>query len=134
MKLIIRNVRYPFFVQEEDAVASALRQKGIFPLSPPTVCKRSVDARRKPDIDFVCTVLAESAHFPENDPDVALFAESDYPNSILRGTEKATARPVIVGFGPCGMFCALLLAREGHRPIVLEQGEEVEKRQKSVAA
>lgn len=134
MKLIVRNVRYPFFVHEEAAVASALRQKGIFPLSPPTVCKRSVDARRKPDIDFVCTLLVESEHFPQNDPDISLFAENDYPNAIARGTERAKARPVVVGFGPCGIFCALLLAREGHRPIVLEQGESVEKRQKSVAA
>ena len=132
MKLLIRNVRYPFFADEEAVVASVLQKKGIVPLAPPVICKKSVDARRKPDIDFVCTLLAESEYCPTGDPDVSLFCESDYPRSISRSATPAKARPVVVGFGPCGMFCALLLAREGFRPIVLEQGESVEKRRISV--
>ncbi len=132
MKLIIRNIRYPFFAQEEDIIHKVLHKKGILPVAPPVVCKRSVDARHKPEIDFVCTLLVESESFPQNDPDVSLFAENDYPRSILRATTPAAARPIIIGFGPCGMFCALLLAREGYRPIVFEQGEAVEKRRVSV--
>ena len=41
-------------------------------------------------------------------------------------------RPVVVGFGPAGLFAALILAQAGQRPIVIERGEPVEKRQKAV--
>ena len=50
----------------------------------------------------------------------------------ISGTEPMTSRPVIVGSGPAGLFCALMLARHGFRPIVLERGEAVEQRLKSV--
>ena len=41
---------------------------------------------------------------------------------------RSEARPVVVGFGPCGLFAALLLAQGGHRPIVLERGRDVKRR------
>ena len=46
----------------------------------------------------------------------------------LTGRTPFPSRPVVVGFGPCGMFCALLLARAGFRPIVLERGADAERR------
>ncbi len=41
-------------------------------------------------------------------------------------------RPVVIGFGPAGMFAALLLAQNGYRPIVLERGQAVDERVKSI--
>lgn len=46
--------------------------------------------------------------------------------------DRMGSRPVIAGFGPAGMFCALMLARAGYRPVVVERGEAVEDRMKSV--
>lgn len=48
------------------------------------------------------------------------------------GTSLIAHRPVVVGTGPAGLFCALLLAKHGYEPLVIERGEEVEKRVKTV--
>jgi len=52
--------------------------------------------------------------------------------SIEFGATEMAGRPVVVGFGPCGMFCALLLAKNGYRPIVIERGSSVAKRTEDV--
>ena len=44
------------------------------------------------------------------------------------GTEELKNRPVICGFGPAGMFCALILAEQGYRPTVIERGRPVRER------
>lgn len=50
------------------------------------------------------------------------------------GQEPLCHRPVIVGFGPAGMFCGLMLARAGFSPLILERGEDVDSRTQKVEA
>ena len=98
------------------------------------IFKRSHDARRKDrEIAFVyivdVTVRNESAvlgRFP-HDRNVTPAPDTSFrpPPHARAGVE---ARPVVVGFGPCGLFAALLLAQGGHRPIVLERGRDVKRR------
>lgn len=106
---------------------TAVREASLF--------KKSVDARKKDNIVFVCTA------------DITLDGNED---KLLRrindsGIQKAQSyryelpkpvplsqRPVVIGFGPAGMFAALILAQCGARPIVLERGESVDKRKKTV--
>ncbi|MBR6633922.1 MAG: hypothetical protein IKL05_06455 [Clostridia bacterium] len=100
-----------------------------------SVYKKSVDARKKNDIKTVITALvtADDGIKFKDSPDVTVFEAQCYPDSRLDGVApKNKLKPVIIGFGPCGMFCALLLARQGYMPIVFEQGEEIEKRAESV--
>ena len=52
----------------------------------------------------------------------------------IPGSENLIGRPVIVGFGPCGIFAALELARNGYRPIVIERGKGMSERVKDVEA
>ena len=58
---------------------------------------------------------------------------SEYKEEIYHA-EKSNlkTRPIVVGSGPCGIFCALILAESGANPIILERGERVEEREKSV--
>ena len=100
------------------------------------ISKRSVDARKKNDIQFVYSVAAEVRS--EKNPDAKDLAKCGIAVSasagidVIPGTEKLNGRPVIVGFGPGGMFCAYVLAKYGYKPIVIERGSSVEKRIRDV--
>lgn len=92
------------------------------------IVKRSIDARRK---DNVCFIYELDVQLNDN---VKVKINNDIVNSIdncysfsANGT-IACLRPVIVGSGPCGLFCAYELALAGYKPIVLERGEEIDKR------
>ena len=99
--------------------------------------KKSVDARKREDIRLVYTVLATS---PENHPgfrEDKLTREGFKPyreavHEMTRGTEILPGRPLVVGMGPAGLFCAYLLAREGLSPILIDRGDCVADRVKAV--
>lgn len=104
------------------------------PISELTIAKRSVDARKKNDIRFVYTVDVNA-----RDESGALTrcksAEpvSPYHYALPHPRRAPECRPVIVGFGPAGMFAGLVLALAGLRPIILERGDNAEERTKKVA-
>ncbi|SHJ90372.1 NAD(P)/FAD-dependent oxidoreductase [Hespellia stercorisuis] len=98
------------------------------------IFKQSVDARKKPDIFYVYTVDAavkqEQTVLKKCKSAVRIAPKSyQVPES---GTEKMKHRPVVIGSGPAGLFCAYLLAREGYRPILVERGAPVEERMTDV--
>lgn len=99
-----------------------------------TVFKRSYDARKKNSaIMFVyiidlhardeAAILQAFAH----DNNVRPAPDTDY-HPVGHAPANLSDRPVIVGFGPCGLFAALLLAQMGFKPIVLERGRDVRRR------
>lgn len=104
------------------------------------VFKRSYDARKKnTEITFVyilhVTVKDEArvlARFAD-DQHVRPAPDTEY-HPVGHAPEGLTERPLVVGFGPCGLFAALLLAQMGFKPIVLERGKEVRQRTKDTWA
>lgn len=100
-----------------------------------TIRRQSVDARKKPEIFYVYTiefdVKRENAVIRHMKNKVQKVSEQTYriPD---HGTEVPSGRPIIVGSGPAGLFCAYLLAHSGMRPIVLERGNSVRERKKDV--
>lgn len=137
MSLILSNVSTEIEESSEDAIKKAMRRLGVTPrqVQKAALFKTSVDARRRP-IRFVHSVsltlaskeleLQLAAQVPQTQiqQPVALDApQGDIPFSI---------RPVVVGFGPAGMFAALYLAEQGCRPIVLERGESIDQRVQTV--
>ncbi len=134
--IVFKNIRLPYTAPMGEAVDIALkRAKGIgVKISDPYIYKRSIDSRHKDDILFVYSVAALCEKVNEKQlkrADASL--EKDGWVEPTEGKEPLTARPVICGFGPAGMFASLLLAEQGYRPIVLERGSSVKIRSEKVS-
>lgn len=93
------------------------------------ICKKSVDARKKDDIKLVYSVAFGGTEFSlkERARILKLGAREICPEELelVYGSEKMSARPLVVGMGPAGMFCALILAEQGYRPIIIDRGDSV---------
>ena len=104
--------------------------------------KRSIDARKKPEIYYVYTVdvkltkvkKEKAILFRRKLKDVSEEKETSYEFPACREASEMKHRPVVVGSGPAGLFCAYLLAKHGYRPILIERGAPVEERKKAVEA
>ena len=131
MELLIKNIKLPFDADFEDSIDGILRKLGISGITYRRIFKKSVDARKKPDIFFVYTVLCEASQYPKNNTDIEEYRADSFPEDIVPLREKGTS-PVVVGFGPCGMFCGLMLAKFGYNPIIIERGSEIDQRRKKV--
>lgn len=100
-----------------------------------TVCKKSVDARRKNDVHFVYSADVELEEAQDRViarglKNVKLIIPSTF--EIRKVRRRADKRPVVCGFGPAGMFCALVLARAGMEPVIVERGSDVDRRTEDV--
>jgi uncharacterized protein len=96
------------------------------------VFKRGYDARKRSAIVLIYTLLVQVVDphsvLKKRLPHVDLAPDTRYQMPIVNKTPKL--RPVIIGFGPCGLFAALILAQMGLKPIVLERGKAVRERTK----
>ena len=134
----LSNVKIPYREKEENYIEYAakkmrIRKNDILSCH---LIKKSLDARKENDIHYVCTFKIRAK------------GESDIVKNsrigAVRYTHKTYEFPykniasslqlVICGSGPAGLFCALSLARVGIKPIVVERGEKIEERQKSIDA
>jgi len=104
------------------------------------IVKESIDARDKGDIKFVYTVdfdveqrqgARKITLKPDPKKNLSIAPDMSY-KAPEPGVRELKHRPVIAGFGPCGIFCALILAQQGYRPIVLERGKCVSERAEDV--
>lgn len=138
-RFIIENIKIGVDDADEAALDGArrvLRRLGARDISSLKLHRRSLDARRRGNVHFVCSVVAECELSRSVSEDTlrrnGVKPRPRFELSFRRGAETMRHRPVIVGFGPAGMFAALTLCEYGYRPIVLERGGDVEERVRCV--
>lgn len=142
MKIQIPNVKLPYNHSDADMKKwlSLNLKMSIEDIRDIDVLKRSVDARRKPSIYFVYTLCVSIKRKIDEKTTKALqitdYHLKEYNMPVVSSQKldnlKEGNRPVIVGFGPSGLFSAYVLAKQGLKPIVIERGEDVENRIKTI--
>lgn len=133
--ITVNNIKLPLKYSEEqlnNAVSKALNIR-ISEIKAVQIKRLSIDARKKNDVHYIATINV-SANVNEQRlankcRNAELTNEKEYE---FLPTKSLKFRPVIVGSGPAGLFCALILARAGANPIVIERGECVENRTKTI--
>lgn len=135
--LRIRQVKEPLNHQLKDLVNLTAQKLKIKPtdIINLKINKKSLDARNKENIYYVyevdIAVNNEKQILKKVNKDVLLTPNENYQFNIT-GTKKLSNRPIIVGSGPAGLFCAYLLAQNGYEPLIIERGEKIEDRIKTV--
>lgn len=138
-RIIVNNIKLPTdaSIQEAFSVSeSRLRKAGIkLDGAEFSIYRRSIDARIRDDIKFVYSVIV-TADFSNINAKTLAAAGASIEKSEMPvpefGEEILHGRPVVVGSGPCGLFCALMLAENGYAPIVIERGGSVSERIKAI--
>jgi len=119
-------------LRKKAAKLLSVKTEDIVTLRP---IKRSLDARKKEDIhySYVCEAELRTKEMEEKvlrrvKPQIAVQAEPVIYMHTPSGTEQLSHRPVVIGAGPAGLFCAYRLALTGYAPILLERGASIEER------
>ena len=128
--LKISNIKLHMDCTKQDVVSEALRIAKVpeKELESFKIIKYSIDARKKDNILKQFTVLLSVKRYQGKHKNVHVLKELPKYTYEITGKDSLNHPPVVVGFGPAGMFCSYLLALNGYRPIIIERGSDVEQR------
>ncbi|HQD91148.1 MAG TPA: FAD-binding protein [Syntrophomonadaceae bacterium] len=133
-KIRVRGLRLPLEHEEQDIIEKAAQRIGVTveDIHGFSKVRKAVDARRR-EIFITYTVdidLADDVQLAAGcleSPDVTIVPLK--PTPVLKpGDQVLPIAPVIVGSGPAGLFCGLLLARQGYNPVIIEKGLDMDRR------
>lgn len=137
MAVIIQGISVPFGTAEEEIITAALKKAGVERknITRTGIHRSSLDARKQNDIKAVASVWAE---LDDSGAEEKLCRSKDFC-SYVDVSPFIPPKPVninkkvgVAGFGPAGMFAALVLAEAGLKPVVFERGSDVDSRSAAV--
>ena len=120
-----------------DPIEAAIRKYRLNPsmIHTAKITHRSLDARAGREAVYLYQIRFETdqeADLIHRLKQKARLVQPFHYTLPAKGTAELSSRPIIAGFGPCGMAAGLLLARAGYRPLILEQGPSIEERKEAV--
>ena len=130
----ISNIKIYKDITDEEVLQTAIKKYKIKEenIIEWHISKKSIDARKKDDVHYTYSIdmcIKNEEKYLKN-KDISLIKNLSQPQFELNLNKSV--RPVIVGAGPSGLFAALTFVKYGYKPIVIEQGEQVENRKKTV--
>lgn len=130
----ISNIKIYKDITDEEVLQTAIKKYKIKEenIIEWHISKKSIDARKKDDVHYTYSIdmcVKNEEKYLKN-KDISLIKNLSQPQFELNLNKSV--RPVIVGAGPSGLFAALTFVKYGYKPIVIEQGEQVENRKKTV--
>lgn len=141
MSILVGNIRLSLEAADADALEAAAKKCGLSmrELRSAHIYRSSIDARRG-KITRVLSVLLDLAEPTQEQAVIDRIGKSDVrlktpaQKPVPTGIEQLMHRPIVVGFGPGGLFAAYVLAKNGYHPRVFERGQTIDSRDRAVNA
>ena len=137
--ILIRQIKIPVLENQEDGLKKKIARKLMIreeEILSYEIIKKSIDARDKKNLLFVYEIrvcVKEEEKILKRVSSFDVLKDEEVSYVFPKNEKKMEDRPIIVGSGPAGLFCAYMLASSGYQPIIFERGDKMEDRIQTVA-
>ena len=130
--LRIGNIKVNYKTNQDLSIKNKLNKIFKQEIDEYKIIKRSIDARDKNNILFVYTLDVNVKNEDKYIDDIIKYSQDETYKYEVTGTKEMKNRPVVVGFGPAGIFLSYMLSLYGYKPLIIERGKSIDDRVKDV--
>lgn len=128
----IKNIKIDVSLNQEEIIKNKLYNMFNQNISDYKINKKSIDARKKPKVFYVYEIDIKINNEEKYlNSDIEIVNDEIY-NPKFNNKVSLNSRPIVIGFGPAGLFASYILALNGYKPIIFERGKKIEDRIKDV--